>query len=92
MNRGRQTAPDGKIAMRILFFAHLKNVTGCPEMTLSCGAVDADGLWRQLAKAHPGLAPYRSSVRLARNSEYVGGDALFTDADEVALIPPVSGG
>ena len=34
--------------MRILFFAHLKNVTGCEELTLSCGEVDADGLWRKL--------------------------------------------
>ena len=78
--------------MRFLFFAHLKNVTGCEELALSCGDVDADGLWRKLTAAHPGLAPYRGSVRLARNSEYVGRDALFTDADEVALIPPVSGG
>lgn len=59
---------------------------------MSCGDVDADGLWRKLTEAHPGLSPYRGSVRLARNSEYVGSDALFTDADEVALIPPVSGG
>lgn len=78
--------------MRILFFAHLKNVTGCQEIELSCGVVDTDGLWRNLTRAHPGLAPYRGSVRLARNSEYVGPDASFTDADEVALIPPVSGG
>lgn len=78
--------------MRLLFFAHLKNVTGCREIELSCGGVDADGLWHKLTEAHPGLAPYRGSVRLARNSEYVGHDALFTDADEVALIPPVSGG
>ncbi len=78
--------------MRILFFAHLKNVTGCQEIELSCGDVDADGLWRKLTEAHPGLAPYRRSVRLARNSEYVGAEAVFTAADEVALIPPVSGG
>jgi len=78
--------------MRIFFFAHLKNVTGCQEIELPCGDVDADGLWRKLTDAHPGLAPYRACVRLARNSEYVGRDAQFRDADEVALIPPVSGG
>lgn len=78
--------------MRILLFAHLKNVTGCREIELSCGNVDTENLWRKLTEAHPGLAPYRGSVRLARNSEYVGPDAHFTDADEVALIPPVSGG
>jgi molybdopterin converting factor small subunit len=78
--------------MRVLFFGHLKTVTGCSEIELPCGDVDADGLWRKLTEAHPELAPYRGSVRLAQNLEYVGRGVLFTDADEVALIPPVSGG
>jgi molybdopterin converting factor small subunit len=38
------------------------------------------------------LAEYQARVRLARNGEFVGNDARFTDADEIALIPPVSGG
>lgn len=78
--------------MRILFFAHLKTVTGCPELELPCGDVNTEGLWDKLIAAHPGLAPHRGSVRLAQNAEYAGRDARFTDADEVALIPPVSGG
>ncbi len=78
--------------MRILFFAHLKGVTGCAEMNLASERADTDTLWRQLIAAYPDLARFRSSVRLARNSEYVGQDASFTDADELALIPPVSGG
>jgi molybdopterin converting factor subunit 1 len=78
--------------MRILFFAHLKDVTGCSEMNLSCAETDTNGLWRKLIAAHAGLERFRGSVRLAKNSEYVGPDARFDDADEVALIPPVSGG
>lgn len=78
--------------MRILLFAHLKDITRCSEMNLACGDMDADGLWQKLIAAHPGLARFRGSVRLARNWEYAGVDARFTDADEVALIPPVSGG
>ncbi len=78
--------------MRILFFAHLKNITRCAEMNLPGGDVDADGLWQKLIEAYPELGRFRGSVRLAKNSEYVGRDARFTDADEVALIPPVSGG
>lgn len=78
--------------MRILFFANLQDVTRCAELNLPCGDVDADGLWRILIAAHPGLERFRGSVRLAKNAEYVGPDARFTDADEVALIPPVSGG
>ena len=78
--------------MRILFFTQLKDVTQCAELSVSWGRVDVEGLWQKLLALQPGLERYRASVRLARNSEYVGPDAVFTDADEVALIPPVSGG
>jgi molybdopterin converting factor subunit 1 len=78
--------------MRILFFAHLKDVTGQAEVEMTAGELDADGLWQKLIATYPGLERFRGSVRLAKNSEYVGPDARFTDADEVALIPPVSGG
>ncbi|MBE7500954.1 MAG: MoaD/ThiS family protein [Verrucomicrobiales bacterium] len=78
--------------MRVLFFAQLKEAVGRSEIELETGEVDAEGLWRRLLQAYPVLERYRGSVRLARNAEYVGADARFTDADEVALIPPVSGG
>ncbi|MHB1309415.1 MAG: MoaD/ThiS family protein [Limisphaerales bacterium] len=78
--------------MRILVFAHLKGVVGASEIDLPVGAVDFEGLWRALIAAHPGLERFRRSIRLAKNSEYVGAEATFDDRDEVALIPPVSGG
>ena len=78
--------------MRVLFFAHLKDITRCAEMSLAADRLDVDGLWRELIAVHPGMERFRSSVRLARNSEYVGADAKFVAGDEVALIPPVSGG
>lgn len=78
--------------MRVLFFAHLKDITRCGEMPLAADGLDVDGLWHELVAVHPGLAPFRGSVRLARNSEYVSADARFAAGDEVALIPPVSGG
>lgn len=78
--------------MRILFFAHLRDITRCAEMVLPCDDVDAAGLWRALIATHPGLEKFRASVRLAKNSEYAAPDARFADTDEVALIPPVSGG
>jgi molybdopterin converting factor small subunit len=78
--------------VRILFFAHLKDVTRCAETELDCDDVDAGGLWEKLIGKHPGLARFRGSVRLAKNWEYAGPDARFGRADEVALIPPVSGG
>ena len=79
--------------MRVLFFAHLKDVTGRAEMILPvAGNVDADGVWQAILTECPGLARYRGSVRLACNGEYAGPNVRFADSDEVALIPPVSGG
>jgi len=81
-----------RLFMKILFFAHLKDVTGCAQVELDSDELDGDGLWRRLGALYPGLEQFRSSVRLARNSEYVGSGAVFLRGDEVALIPPVSGG
>jgi len=78
--------------MKVLFFAHLKDVTGCSQLELHCGPATTDELWLRLVQLYPGLEKFRSSVRLAKNSEYVGTDATFNADDEVALIPPVSGG
>jgi molybdopterin converting factor subunit 1 len=78
--------------MRILLFAHLKDVVGQAQIELVTGELDSDGLWRRLIAIHPALERFRGSVRLSRNAEYVSQDATFSDADEVALIPPVSGG
>jgi molybdopterin synthase catalytic subunit len=78
--------------MRILFFAHLKDSTRCGEVEVTTGAVDANGLWKILIARFPELARFRGCVGLAINGEYAGREAHFNHADEVALIPPVSGG
>ncbi len=79
--------------MRILLFAHLQDVAGRSEIELALGEpVDGAEIWRRLLAVCPALGRFRGSVRLARNCEYVGPEAQFSDADELALIPPVSGG
>ena len=79
--------------MRVLFFAHLKDVTGVAEMELRISkSFNADELWRELLAVHPKLATFRKTTRLARNSEYADDSTRFSNNDEVALIPPVSGG
>jgi molybdopterin converting factor subunit 1 len=79
--------------MRILLFAHLKDVVARHEIELPVNApVRADELWQRLLARHPQLEPFRKSIRLAQNGEYASADATFTNSDEVALIPPVSGG
>jgi molybdopterin synthase catalytic subunit len=48
--------------------------------------------WTALARAHPALAPHREFVRGARNGAYAAWDQPLADGDEVAFLPPVSGG
>ncbi|MCW5552107.1 MAG: hypothetical protein KIS67_08055 [Verrucomicrobiae bacterium] len=67
--------------MRILFFAHLKDITRCAEMTVQCGETNTAGLWRKLVSAHPGLERVQNSVRLANNPEYLNSVELSTDTD-----------
>jgi len=79
--------------MRILFFAQLKDVTGCDLVELvPPSPLDAEQLWAELLRTFPKLAAHRVNVRLARNWEYAMPDAQFANSDEIALIPPVSGG
>lgn len=79
--------------MNILFFAQARNLSGCAEYHWeTTQAVDADGLWRHLIDTFPALASVRPQTRLARNGEMADAKTLFEPGDEVALIPPVSGG
>lgn len=79
--------------MRVLYFSHLKSVTGQAEESFDLdGPIDQPAFWKLLISRHPKLTGYRDSVRLARNEQYVSDSDFFTQEDEVALIPPVSGG
>ena len=79
--------------MRVLFFAQLKDVTGCDSVELAPAApLNGEQFWAELLKQFPKLAAHRANVRLARNWEYAAPDAQFAASDEIALIPPVSGG
>jgi len=79
--------------MRILFFAQLKDATGCDSVELTPSSpLSAEQLWAELLKHFPKLAAHRASVRIAAHCEYAAPNAIFAADDEVALIPPVSGG
>ena len=73
-------------------FATLRELaTARTELRLPAGATVADA-WTALAEAFPGLTPHRPFVRPARNGAYADWDAPLADGDQVALLPPVSGG
>ena len=85
--------PYNELFMHVLLFAQIKDAAGISELEMKVsGSIGADEFWSQITSVYPKLAPFRTITRLALNGEYAGTDAKFADSDEVALIPPVSGG
>jgi MoaE-MoaD fusion protein len=86
---------DGHVGMRvrIRLFAIQRELAGTREHTLELadGATVGDA-WDGLVASFPALAPGRASVRFARNGAYADAATPLTEGDEVAMIPPVSGG
>ncbi len=78
--------------MRILFFAQVRQAVGRASVEITLGEVDAAGLWQALIAMYPVLTEHRPHLRLARNGRFADAGEHFFDRDEVALIPPVSGG
>ena len=78
--------------MRILFFAQLRGAVGSSQGEVEADGVNQDQLWRLLEERWPALSAQRATTRLARNGVYAGPEDIFRSDDEVALIPPVSGG
>jgi len=79
--------------VRVRLFARQREIAGTREVPLElpAGATVGDA-WAAVALLHPGLADGRPYVRFARNGAYTAAETGLEDGDEVACIPPVSGG
>jgi molybdopterin synthase catalytic subunit len=79
--------------VRVLLFASLREAVGekTLELELRDRATVAD-LLAQLEADHPVVARHRGKLFVARNEERAQPTAQLRDGDEVALLPPVSGG
>ena len=77
----------------VLYFASCRDIAGTSEETLELGAgARARDLLEMLVRSHPGLKGIEPNLAISVNQEYADRDAPLSDGDEVALIPPVSGG
>ena len=79
--------------VRVCLFAWLREAAGRREIELELaeGSTPED-VWRRLADDYPALAGRRRSLAAAVNRSYAAFDTRLAPGDEVAFIPPVSGG
>ena len=79
--------------VRVLFFGVLRDVVGCAEESPEIAPDSTLGsLFDSYAERFATLRDRRSSILFARNREFSRSDAVLCENDEVAFLPPVSGG
>ncbi len=84
---------DGGVTVDVLYFGVLKDFFGGERdfVELADGAT-VDALLELLRGRAPDDLPVWKSLAVAVNREYSGAPTVLKDGDEVALLPPVSGG
>jgi molybdopterin converting factor subunit 1 len=85
----------GTVRVRVLFFARARELaaTSSTELEIPAVTTPADALRCFVLPRYPALQPLAPHCALAVNLEYVGDDEkCLCDGDELAVIPPISGG
>jgi sulfur-carrier protein len=79
--------------VNIRLFARLRDIVGSAELVRDV-APDATiaSVWNQLTKEFPELARYERTISTAVNADYARMTQAVSEGDEVAFLPPVSGG
>src|SRR5467141_435882 len=81
------------IRVTVLFFGRLKELTGHAEDSVErSAATTIEQLFALYAARHPELTKYLTSVVASRHQEFAPWDTPLRSGDEVAFLPPVSGG
>lgn len=77
----------------VRLFARLRDLVGAGELAreVTSGATVAT-VWQALVAEYPAIAPYAESMSCAVNAEYARMASPLNEGDEVAFLPPVSGG
>ncbi|MBU8914941.1 molybdopterin converting factor subunit 1 [Bacillus sp. FJAT-29953] len=75
---------------KILFFAHLRDVVGEEFLRLDASGKTVAQLKAELSEKYD--LPRMDTVMTAINEEFASNDEVIQDGDEIAFIPPVSGG
>jgi len=79
--------------IRLRLFATYREIVGSRGLTWSArDGITLRELVDGIVAKYPRLADHRGSMLLAVNEDIVSAERVLTDGDEVALLPPVSGG
>ncbi len=79
--------------VRVRVFAALREILGKEEVEVELPeGTTIEGLWEQLVDDDDRLKPFTKSINFAINQDFVGKETELTRDDEVAFLPPVSGG
>ena len=77
----------------VRLFARLRELVGAGELRRDAkDDATVAAVWQSLVDDYPAIAPYAESMSCAVNAEYARMTARVSDGDEVAFLPPVSGG
>ncbi len=77
----------------IRLFARLRDLAGHGELAREIpGPATVHTVWSTLTREFPALLEYERTLSVAVNAEYSRMAATVQDGDEVAFLPPVSGG
>jgi molybdopterin converting factor subunit 1 len=81
------------VRVNVLLFARLRDLAGVAELPQDVAAGATIGtVWRQMTSEFPALGQYDRSISSAVNADYARMDQVLHEGDEVAFLPPVSGG
>lgn len=79
--------------VKVLFFGPTHDLTGVEEQRVELPEGESlEGLWTECSKRFPRLGEMANSLLCAVNQEIADRSRLLRDGDEVAFLPPVSGG
>jgi molybdopterin converting factor subunit 1 len=77
----------------VRLFARLRELAGTGELTREIQPdATVAAVWQLLVRDYPAFAEYAPSVSCAVNAEYAKFKSSVADGDEIAFLPPVSGG
>ncbi len=79
---------------RVLYFGPCRQHAGCDEETVDIpgGGATVGALLNRCCALHPGLASARSSLLVSVNLEFAKAETPLAGGEEIAVMPPLSGG